>query len=132
MMQEYFTLAVPAQQCAEIASAVPTLRQAAEFELLKNRMLLCALDETPEMELHISIIHAGREAASLAWQTPFPLLVYPGLFEEKAHAARERALRQACVHQKSLELLAFAGSELGVSQWFDEPRGASPADAEGN
>lgn len=107
-MKERFAPAMPPQLGSAAGSAAPRPRQAAEFELLKNRTLLRALDETPEVELHISIIHAAREAAGLAWQTPFPLLVYPELFEEKACAAREQALRQMHVHRQSLELLAFA------------------------
>jgi len=47
---------------------------------------------------------AAEEAASLAWTTPFPLLVLPELFSEKAAEACVRAQRQRDILQRSLGL----------------------------
>jgi len=44
---------------------------------------------------------AGDEAASLAWSTGFPLLIFPILFEEKARNARIQAFRQNEIKAKS-------------------------------
>jgi hypothetical protein len=47
------------------------------------------------VELHIHFFRAAAQAASLALQTPFPLLVFPGLFDERIQALRARADRHA-------------------------------------
>ena len=67
---------------------------AARFSLLKQRLLLQRLNETPESELHALIMRQANEAALLAWLSPYPLLTFPCLFEERAAAATERARRQ--------------------------------------
>ena len=48
----------------------------------------------------------ANEAAAVAWVTAYPLLVFPGLFEEKAVVAMAHAARQDWVFQRSRELLA--------------------------
>ena len=80
------------------------LREAADFELLKARMLLRAMDEIPGAELHIFVFRAAAEAASLSLQTPFPLLVFPGLFDEKVQAM-QFALRREPLSRGKLSLL---------------------------
>ena len=82
------------------------LREAADFELLKARMLLRAMDEIPGVELHIFIFRAAAEAANLASQTSFPLLVFPGLFDEKIQAMRF-ALGRGPVRRGDLSLLSM-------------------------
>ena len=54
-------------------------------------MLLQRLNETADSELHALIIRQANEAASIAWLTSYPALIFPCLFEEKADAAVERA-----------------------------------------
>ena len=49
---------------------------------------------------------AANEAAALAWVTPYPLLVFPTLFEEKAAFAVKLAEKQEEVLDRSRELLA--------------------------
>jgi len=68
---------------------------AATFALLKQRLLLERLNETPESETHALIMQQANEAALLAWQSGYPLLSFPSLFEERATAAAEQARRQA-------------------------------------
>jgi len=70
------------------------LREAADFELLKARMLMRAMDEIPPVEFHVLIFRAAEEATGLARQTPFPRLVFPGLFEERVEAVRQAAERR--------------------------------------
>jgi hypothetical protein len=77
-----------------------------ELERLKNRLLLQLLNETARPEFNALFRRAANEAAGLAWLTPYPALVFPGLFEEKARAALGRGLHQEQVRQRSLELLA--------------------------
>jgi hypothetical protein len=80
--------------------------QESELERLKNRLLTRFLGELEEPKLNSYVRRAANEAAALAWVTPYPLLVFPGLFEEKTGAAMVQAERQASVLQRSLDLLA--------------------------
>jgi hypothetical protein len=64
------------------------------LEHLKHTLLQPVLRGTRNPELHSKLTWAAQEAASLAWLTPFPLLVFPGLFEEKLTGARKYWLKQ--------------------------------------
>jgi len=80
--------------------------QESRFEGLKERLV----DERVEAELDPELIkylqRAANEAAALAWVTAYPLLVFPGLFEEKAAAALFQVRRQRHVIERSREMLA--------------------------
>ena len=76
-----------------------------QLERLKNRLLQERLARINETELNAWLRRAANEAAALAWVTTFPLLVFPVLFEEKAHTALLHAGRQAYVRERSRELL---------------------------
>jgi hypothetical protein len=80
--------------------------QDTEFEQLKNRLLARQLAGAPTPELNPPLRRAANEAAALAWDTVFPLLVFPVLFEEKTQAALRQADRQARIYRSSCELLA--------------------------
>ena len=74
------------------------------FERLKSRLLRDVLGETrPQLTGYVR--RAANEAAALAWVTPYPLLVFPALFEEKVGVALFQAERQKSVRRRSLELL---------------------------
>lgn len=93
----------------EVAPAPPApfrARQENELERLKNRLLRERLDEAWEPERIRLLRRAANEAASLAWVSPYPLLVFPTLFEEKITAETDRLERQERVYQVSRELLA--------------------------
>jgi hypothetical protein len=81
--------------------------QEAELDRLKSRLLVRFLEELTEPKFNAYIRRAASEAAALAWVTPYPLLVFPGLFEEKTRGALLQAERQETVRQRSLELLAI-------------------------
>jgi hypothetical protein len=72
---------------------------------LKNRLLREFLAELAGPQ-NAYVRRAANEAAALAWATPFPLLVFPALFEEKADAALIQADRQDRIRERSRELLA--------------------------
>jgi hypothetical protein len=80
--------------------------QESEFERLKAEMLREKLKELWEPEFNSVLRGVANEAAALAWVTPYPLLVFPGLFEEKTAAAMAHADRQDWIFQRSRELLA--------------------------
>jgi hypothetical protein len=54
------------------------------FEDLRRRLLTGGLNPVREPGLGAQLRRAANEAAALAWVTPYPLLVFPVLFEEKA------------------------------------------------
>lgn len=91
--------------------AVASFRTVLEnrFERLKTRLLEQQLDEVWERKpaYGSAVRRAANEAAALAWTTPYPLLVFPVLFEEKARLARFQVERQEQVWQRSRELLAI-------------------------
>jgi hypothetical protein len=74
------------------------------FGILKQRLLLLRLGETPESETHALIMRQADEAAFLACLTSYPLLTFPCLFEERAAAVTEQARRQARRYWQGLEL----------------------------
>ena len=77
-----------------------------KFEELKGDLLAERLAAIWEADLNSLVRRAANEAAALAWVTPYPLLVFPVLFEEKANLALVRAEKQEQVRQRSRELLA--------------------------
>ena len=95
-----------------IVSTAPALpfRTAVEDELerLKERLLATELARTTSLEANVLLRRAANEAVSLVWLTPYPLLLLPALFAEKAQAARRHAGRQALIRERSVELLALA------------------------
>jgi hypothetical protein len=63
--------------------------QKAEFEVLKQGLVLRQLDDTPRQELHAVMMQEAEGAAVLAGTTQFPFLVFPCLFAERARVASE-------------------------------------------
>lgn len=79
-----------------------------ELERLKARLLRQLLATATEPELNSALRRAANEAAGLAWFTPFPLLFFPTLLEEKAADAQRQQQRQREIRQRSRELLGEA------------------------
>jgi len=80
--------------------------QQTEFEKLRDQLLSERLTQAGEGEFNTHLRRAANEAAALAWVTPYPLLVFPALFEEKAQTALIRLEKQEQVRQLSHNLLA--------------------------
>ena len=78
------------------------------LEQFKARLLRDTLRETPYPEFDPLLRRAANEAAALAWLTPFPLLLLPGLIDEKARQAVELGLRQERVRTRSRKLFRMA------------------------
>src|SRR5436189_4840116 len=83
----------------------PPFRAAQElkFEGLKERLIEERVENELDPDSFNYLRRAANEAAALAWVTPYPLLVFPGLFEEKADMALLRARRQRHVLARSRE-----------------------------
>lgn len=77
-----------------------------ELEALKTRLLADRTGATRALVPGEALRKAADEAASLAWLTPYPLLVLPGLFEELVAGAAARVRKQAEIRQRSQMLLA--------------------------
>jgi hypothetical protein len=60
-----------------------------EFEILKQRLLLRRLDETPIWELHALVMQEAEMSALVAQTTTYPFLVFPCLFEERVRSASD-------------------------------------------
>jgi len=86
------------------------MRGAPEVELdrLKNRLVLQLLKEPSFATLQVPLHKTATEAATLAWMTPYPLLVLPILLEEKAQSLRLQYEKQETVRRRSIELFAEA------------------------
>ena len=100
----------PETRFAVIATPAAPFRaeQENELEQLKGRLLVQALQEASDAELHAPLRRAANEAAALAWSAQYPLLLFPVLFEEKAHTAARQTARQAKIPRRSLALLELA------------------------
>jgi hypothetical protein len=82
-----------------------------ELEQLKARLLRPLLGPAAEPGMNMALRRAANEAASVAWFTPFPLLFFPTLLEEKAANARRQQKRQREIRQRTEGLLEEAVSE---------------------
>ena len=77
-----------------------------ELERLKSRLLGRELARATTPAINVNLRRAANEAAALAWVTNVPLLVFPGLFEEKARTAYTQLARLEVIRERSRELLA--------------------------
>src|SRR5262245_28096434 len=75
------------------------------LEELKQRLLHETTSAKCDPVTLSRLRRAAEDAASLAWTTPFPLLVLPELFSEKAEEACIRSQRQRDIRQRSLGLI---------------------------
>ena len=76
------------------------------LESLKRRLLAERLGEVWDPGLNSLVRRAANDAAAIAWTSPFPLLVFPVLFEEKIEAGATQAARQSLIWARSRELVA--------------------------
>jgi len=93
-----------------IVTAVPNYRGTVEVELekLKERLLATELARTLSLDANVLLRRAANEAVALVWLTPYPLLLLPVLFDEKARAARKAVSRQALIRERNSDLLVLA------------------------
>ena len=75
--------------------------QETELDRLKARLLRELLSKTQQPDLNAPLRRAANEAAGLAWLTPYPLLVFPTLLEEKATVAQKQRDKQRQVRLRT-------------------------------
>ena len=93
-------------------TAVPSRGPAENnLEKLKARLLCPILTSTVESDLSAALHQAANEAAGAAWFTPFPLLFFPTLLDEKAERARLQHERQKNIRERTQGLLEQAITE---------------------
>jgi hypothetical protein len=78
-----------------------------KFDRLKDRMLAESLDTVWEPRLSSEVRCAANEAAALARLTPYPLLVFPVLFEEKAEETLREAARQKSARERKCDFMVL-------------------------
>ena len=78
------------------------------FASLHEKLLHRTLEETETLGLHAVLRAAANDAASLAWTTAFPLLVYPALLAEKLANARFQETRRERILERSQMILEQA------------------------
>jgi hypothetical protein len=95
---------------ATVFAPTAPFRGTAERELdeLKNRLLRLELARTVSVDANVLLRRAANEAAALAWLTPYPTLVLPGLFEELARTARVSGARQGGIRARTPRFMALA------------------------
>lgn len=79
-----------------------------QLHQLKRQLLRVALEATPQTHLFKRLCGAANQAAERAWETDFPLLVFPCLFEELVAAVRQTSPQPALEVAAALWTPAFA------------------------
>ena len=77
-----------------------------EFDRLNDHLLGEQLYLARHAEQYAPLRRAANEAAALAWASPFPLLLFPGLFEEKIAELTLQVARQKRIHTQTTEPFA--------------------------
>ena len=97
-------------EIAPIPSAPFRGARESELDQLKERLLRQSLERLGDPDLDAPLRRAANEAASLAWLTPYPQLVFPVLLEEKVTAMQRQSALQRQIRQRSQGLLGAAAA----------------------
>ena len=90
------------------ASPLTNRGAALELERFKQCLLFEHRSATPDSDVRLWLNRAADEAASIAWATPYPLLVFPVLLEEKLNDAQRKAELQKAIYDRSHVIVALA------------------------
>jgi hypothetical protein len=111
-----------AEELPSACGSAEPLLQLVDLDVLCQRLLESELERVSDPHLRTWLRWAAEEATSLAWATPYPVLLFPLLFEEKAAQARCYHRRQQCVHDCSQQIL----SDLGWGAATPDALGPAP------
>ena len=107
-----------------VATSAPTQRgdrTHSQLHQLKQKSLHAMLVATTEEVFFKPLCGAANQAAELAWDSPYPLLVFPCLFEELAQALQDQVPQKPtheCGAEKGLNRLDFARANEPISPAF--------------
>ncbi|HOW65284.1 MAG TPA: hypothetical protein P5186_05155 [Candidatus Paceibacterota bacterium] len=79
-----------------------------DLDAMKDRLTQELLRQTVDPRFHPAIKQAVRDAATLAWLTPVPLLVLPVLAEEKARESTVQVERQYQIREQTQGIMGLA------------------------
>src|SRR6266849_3786887 len=86
---------------------VASRSSALELEQFKRCLLHEHRSATVDSQVQPWLSRAADEAASIAWATPYPMLVLPVLLEERLKDARRRAELQQTIYERSQPIVAL-------------------------
>jgi hypothetical protein len=92
-------------ELSPVPGPVPPETVRIKFDELQGRLVEATMGESTSPFVRGRIHQAARDAAALAWTTPYPLLVLPELFLEKAREAGQRLDKQRSVLMRSERLV---------------------------
>lgn len=79
-----------------------------EIDALKDRLIQNLLRQSTDPRFHPAIKQAVKDAATLAWLTPVPLLVMPVLAEEKVREGTAQVERQYQIREQTQGIMGLA------------------------
>jgi len=79
-----------------------------ELDELKRCLLFEHTRVVSDSEVQTRLRRAADDAASIAWATPYPLLVLPTLLDEKLSEARRKAEMQRSIYVRSQPITSLA------------------------
>jgi len=85
-----------------------TSRPLNTLESLKNRLMAELLLSETNAELIRRMHRAADESTSLAWASPFPMLLLPELLLEKSREAKHQFERQAALQSRGRNVFSLA------------------------
>lgn len=88
-----------------MSEAEARLRMRDRFEELQGRLVEQYLHQPDNSLVRAKLELIANDAAALAWTTPYPLLLMPVLFQEKAREGRAREARQQRIQKRSRALM---------------------------
>jgi len=93
----------------------PSRPHDAELARLKNRLLEERLREDTEPRVQRLARLEATEAEALSWLTPFPLLVFPALMDEKLTGVQRYAARQRRLSELSRSITLSRATTEGLT-----------------
>lgn len=98
----------------EVNPAFVRLETRRVFGDLQGRLVEQRFHEPANSLLRQDVEMVAQDAAALAWATPYPLLVFPVLFEERIDVRLVQAGRQERIQEQSRSIMIEALAETAV------------------
>jgi hypothetical protein len=86
----------------------PSTSDGLVLEQLRKSLLSKHQQTVSDLDIHAHFDLAANEAASIAWATTYPLLVFPLLLQEKIQEAERKARVQRGIYRRSQKIMTLA------------------------